>query len=179
MSTPLIQCTYYDRMLPALAQAPLPGELGERILTCVSALGWQAWVRTERIFIAQFDLDAMSPQYDRRRAAAIVQFFFGPADGPRMVDCVKYKRQLPGLTKPPFPGILGQKVYEHVSQRGWALWPEQERILINHYSMSLVDPQTQGVLLNAMDEFFFGDGAALPEGWTPQSAAPSKGGPRK
>jgi Fe-S cluster biosynthesis and repair protein YggX len=45
--------------------------------------------------------------------------------------------------------------------------------------MSLVDPQTQGILLKAMDEFFFGDGAALPDGWTPQTAAPSKGGPRK
>lgn len=179
MSTPLIHCTYFDRMLPALSDAPVPGDLGERILTTISALGWNAWVRSERIFIAQFDIDPTMAQYERRRMAAIQMFFFGPPEGPRMVSCVKYKRILPGLAKPPFPGVLGTKIYETVSARGWALWPEQERILINHYSMSLVDPQSQGVLLKAMDDFFFGEGAATPEGWTPQAAAPSKGGPRK
>ncbi|MFM2310341.1 MAG: hypothetical protein RLY87_2463 [Chloroflexota bacterium] len=179
MSSSLIHCQYYDRMLPALEEPPVPGALGERIVAEISALGWRAWVRTERIFLAQFDLDPTTAVYERRRIAAIQQFFFGPADGPRMVECVKFKRLLPGLAKPPFPGSFGMRVYEHVSQRGWALWPEQERILINHYSMSLVDPQAQGMLLNAMEEFFFGEGAALPEGWTPQAVAPSKGGPRK
>jgi Fe-S cluster biosynthesis and repair protein YggX len=46
--------------------------------------------------------------------------------------------------------------------------------------MSLVDPQSQKVLLQSMEEFFFGEGAQLPDGWAPpQQAAPSKGGPRK
>ena len=179
MTTPHLHCTYYDRLLPALGEPPIAGELGVRIVQSVSAQGWNAWIRTERIFIAQFDIDPTSPQYERKRQAAIQQFFFGPPEGPRMVDCLKFQRPLPGLVKPPFPGVLGMRIYDTISQRGWALWPEQERILINHYNMSLVDPQSQGVLLNAMEEFFFGAGSALPEGWTPQTSAPSKGGPRK
>jgi Fe-S cluster biosynthesis and repair protein YggX len=179
MTSSLLHCTFYDRLLPALEAPPVAGELGERIFQSVSALGWNAWIRTERIFMAQFDIDPASPQYERKRQAAITLFFFGPPDGPRMVACRKMNRMLPALIKPPFPGDLGMRIYETISQRGWALWPEQERILINHYNMSLVDPQSQGVLLTAMEEFFFGAGATLPEGWTPQAAAPSKGGPRK
>jgi Fe-S cluster biosynthesis and repair protein YggX len=48
------------------------------------------------------------------------------------------------------------------------MWPEQERILINHYGLSLVDPQAQKVLMQAMDTFFFGEGAQLPPEWTPE-----------
>lgn len=179
MTQPDIHCRYYDKSLPALPAAPVPGALGERLLTDVSAAAWNAWVRTERIFLATFDIDATAAGYERRRMRAIELFFYGPAEGVRMVACVKFGKSLPGLQRPPFPGVLGQRIYDSVSQRAWGLWPEQERILINHYGMSLVDPQAQAMLLKAMDEFFFGEGAALPEGWTPQAAAPAKGGPRK
>ncbi|MFM2032948.1 MAG: hypothetical protein RLZZ297_1713 [Chloroflexota bacterium] len=177
--TNLILCAYYDRSLPALTEAPIPGALGERLLATISAPAWDAWQRTERIFVAQFDIDATQATYERRRLRAIELFFYGPPEGVRVVACVKFGKSLPGLVRPPFPGALGQRIYDSVSARAWALWPEQERILINHYGMSLVDPQAQAMLLKAMDEFFFGEGAALPEGWTPQAAAPAKGGPRK
>ncbi|MCE2851079.1 MAG: Fe(2+)-trafficking protein [Chloroflexaceae bacterium] len=60
----------------------------------------------------------------------------------------------------------------------WSCTPAQERLLINHYGLSLVDPQSQQILMQAMEEFFFGEGSQLPEGWIPPQA-PSKGGPRK
>ena len=110
MTTPHLHCTYYDRLLPALGEPPIAGELGVRIVQSVSAQGWNAWIRTERIFIAQFDIDSTSPQYERKRQAAIQQFFFGPPEGPRMVDCLKFQRSLPGLVKPPFPGVLGMRI---------------------------------------------------------------------
>lgn len=65
----------------------------------------------------------------------------------RMVQCVKLGRELPGLDKPPFPGPLGQRIYEHVSRQGWALWPAQETILINHYGLSLVDHERRSFCL--------------------------------
>ena len=33
-----------------------------------------------------------------------------------MVNCVKMKRELEGLDKPPYPGDLGQRVFENVSK---------------------------------------------------------------
>jgi Fe-S cluster biosynthesis and repair protein YggX len=105
----------------------------------------------------------------------------------RMVDCVKYGRELPGLERPPFPGELGQRIFENVSQAGWQLWREQVTILINHYGLNMADPRAQDFLNQQMEEFFFGEGARMPDEWTPAGqggkggpsakGAPSKGGP--
>lgn len=96
----------------------------------------------------------------------------------RMVHCVKLSRELPGLEKPPYPGELGQRIYENVSQEAWEMWREQVTILINHYGLTLADPQAQDFLRQQMEEFFFGEDAAMPEGWTPEME-PTKGGARK
>jgi Fe-S cluster biosynthesis and repair protein YggX len=96
----------------------------------------------------------------------------------RMVQCVKIGRELPGLVKPPFAGELGLRIYEHVSQQAWALWPAQATLIINHYGMSMADPRAQQVLMQQMEEFFFGEEAQLPEGWTPEQQR-TKGGPRR
>jgi Fe-S cluster biosynthesis and repair protein YggX len=99
---------------------------------------------------------------------------------PRMVNCVKLGRELPGLERPPFPGPLGQRIYDNVSQQAYQLWPAQATLIINHYGLSLGDPNAQQILMQQMEEFFFGENAKLPEGWTPQAARPAKGGaPRR
>ncbi len=97
---------------------------------------------------------------------------------PRMVQCVKLGRELPGLEKLPFPGELGQRIYEHVSQQAWNMWPAQATIIINHYGLSLADPSAQQILLQQMEEFFFGENAQMPEGWSPQGQA-TKGAPQR
>jgi Fe-S cluster biosynthesis and repair protein YggX len=106
---------------------------------------------------------------------------------PRMVHCVKLKQELPGLEKPPFPGELGRRIYEHVSQQAYDMWPAQQVLLINHYGLNMADPESRKILREQMEEFFFGpqEEDQKPEGWTPEevSAGPSsKGGggaPRK
>jgi hypothetical protein len=60
-----------------------------------------------------------------------------------MVYCVKLKQELPGLKRAPYPGELGQRVYENVSQQGWNMWLEQMTLLINHYGLSLADPRPE------------------------------------
>jgi Fe-S cluster biosynthesis and repair protein YggX len=99
---------------------------------------------------------------------------------PRLVQCVKFGKELPGLRKAPFPGALGQRLFEHVSQPAWELWPAQSTLLINHYGLNLRDPQAQKFLMQQMEDFFFGAGAQLPEDWVPEGqaapAAQGKGG---
>ncbi len=95
----------------------------------------------------------------------------------RLVDCVKLGRELPALEKPPFPGELGQRIFEHVSAEGYALWQPHMTILINHYGLNPADPDTRRILRDQMEEFFFGVDARMPEGWMPpEAAAPAKGG---
>ena len=99
----------------------------------------------------------------------------------RMVHCVKLGRELEGLEKPPFPGELGQRIYDNVSQDAWRQWQSQLTIMINHYGLNLLDPATREMLDQQMEEFFFGAQPEMPEGWIPgnqgKGGAPSaKGG---
>ena len=96
----------------------------------------------------------------------------------RTVQCVKLGQELPGLEKPPYPGELGQRIYANVSQQGWEMWRDHAVIVINHYGLTLADPQAQAFLEQQMEEFFFGEDAQMPEGWTPQGQG-GKGAPRK
>jgi Fe-S cluster biosynthesis and repair protein YggX len=94
---------------------------------------------------------------------------------PRMVQCEKLGRELPGLEKPPIPGELGQRIYEHISAEAWDMWQEQSRLLINHYGLNLADPDARQILRQQMEEFLFGENARMPEGWVPEGQG-SKGG---
>lgn len=98
----------------------------------------------------------------------------------RLVQCAKLGRELPGLAKPPFPGTLGTRIFEEISEEAWEMWKEHQTILINHYSLNPADPDDRRLLRQQMEEYFFGEGARMPEGWTPAGtgagASPGKGG---
>lgn len=96
----------------------------------------------------------------------------------QMVHCVKLGRELPGLERAPYPGALGERILANVSQEAWDMWKQHAIILINHYGLSLMDPQAQTFLREQLEAFFFGEDAQMPEGWSP-SAQPTKGAPRK
>jgi Fe-S cluster biosynthesis and repair protein YggX len=94
---------------------------------------------------------------------------------PRMVYCVKLKRELPGLEKPPFPGELGKRIYEHISQQAYNMWPAQQVLIINHYGLNMADPESRKILREQMEDFFFGE-AQMPAGWEPEAAGAGAGG---
>lgn len=91
-----------------------------------------------------------------------------------VVDCVKLGREAEALDKPPFPGELGKRIYDEVSKQAWDLWQQQSTILINHYGLNMADPRANDFLFEQMEEFFFGEGAQMPEEWTPEGVAPRK-----
>ena len=94
---------------------------------------------------------------------------------PRMVMCTKLGRLAPGLEKPPFPGPLGERIYENVSAEGYDLWKPHMTILINHYALNPADPDTRTMLRQQMEEFFFGENAQVVEEWeTPDQAEPAQ-----
>lgn len=97
----------------------------------------------------------------------------------RTVKCAKLGRELPGLDAPPFPGPLGERIYNEISRQAWNMWPQQATLLINHYGLNMADPQAQKMLMQAMEDFFFGADAAVPEGWTPPTQNAKGGAPRR
>jgi Fe-S cluster biosynthesis and repair protein YggX len=75
----------------------------------------------------------------------------------RRVECVKLKQEMDGLDFAPFPGELGQKVFENVSKEAWKQWLGQQTILINEYRLSSLDPKARSFLQEEMQKFLFSD----------------------
>jgi Fe-S cluster biosynthesis and repair protein YggX len=91
-----------------------------------------------------------------------------PAAGNREVFCVKFQRKMPGLASPPWPGELGQRIYENVSADAWRLWEERMKMILNEYRLMPWQKEAQELVRTHMEDFFFGEGAALPPGYVPQ-----------
>jgi len=85
----------------------------------------------------------------------------------RMVQCVKFQKELPGLDEPPFNNELGKRIFENVSKDAWRLWLEHMKMLVNEYRLNLMDRQSQQLIQQQMEEYFFGEGAALPPDYVP------------
>ncbi len=85
----------------------------------------------------------------------------------RMVHCVKLGRDLPGLDEPPWPGELGQRIYEQVSAEAWAMWKDYAKMLLNEYRLAPWTPEAQKLIQEQMQVFFFGTGAEAPPGYVP------------
>jgi Fe-S cluster biosynthesis and repair protein YggX len=94
----------------------------------------------------------------------------GRAVSVRMVNCVKLKQTLPGLPAPPWPGELGQRIYEHVSADAWAQWEERMKMILNEYKLLPFQKEAQLLVAKYMEEYFFGnESAATPPGYVPEN----------
>lgn len=88
----------------------------------------------------------------------------------RTVQCVLLGREAEGLDRPPYPGELGQRIYEQVSKQAWQQWLGHQTMLINEYRLVVIEPQARDFLRQQMEQYFFGGGAAMPEGYVPPKA---------
>ena len=86
----------------------------------------------------------------------------------RTVRCVKFQKELPGLDAPPWPGELGQRIYQNVSVQAWKLWEDRMKMILNEYRLMPWQKEAQDLVAKHMEDFFFGEGAALPPGYVPQ-----------
>jgi Fe-S cluster biosynthesis and repair protein YggX len=87
----------------------------------------------------------------------------------RMVHCSKLNKDAEGLDAPPYPGELGQKIFDNVSKEAWQLWLKQQTMLINEYRLSVINPEHRQFLETEMEKFFFGEGSTMPSGFTPET----------
>jgi Fe-S cluster biosynthesis and repair protein YggX len=86
----------------------------------------------------------------------------------RMVNCVRLKREAEGLERQPYPGELGQRIFDNVSKEAWGEWLKHQTMLINEYRLSPIDPKARTFLEEQMEKFFFGEGAETPPDFKPQ-----------
>jgi Fe-S cluster biosynthesis and repair protein YggX len=85
----------------------------------------------------------------------------------RLIDCAKLQKKAEGLEFQPYPGELGKKIYECISQEAWQMWLAHQTMLINEYRLSMLDPKAREFLTREMELFLFGSGSEKPAGYTP------------
>ncbi len=85
----------------------------------------------------------------------------------RTVNCIKLGKEAEGLDAPPYPGDLGQRLYDQVSKLAWQGWLEHQTRLINEYRLVLADPKARKFLAEEMEKYFFGGGELASTGYTP------------
>ena len=83
----------------------------------------------------------------------------------RMVYCQALKQELEGLRFQTWPGELGKRIYENISQQAWQQWMKHQTMLINEHRLSPLNPEHRKYLEVEMEKFLFGGGSEKPAGY--------------
>lgn len=85
----------------------------------------------------------------------------------RMVKCVLLGAEAEGLDYAPYPGELGQRIYENISKEAWQRWLKHQTMLLNEYRLTPIEPKARKFLVAEMEKFFFGGGSDKPGEFVP------------
>lgn len=86
----------------------------------------------------------------------------------RTVHCVLLDQEAEGLDYAPYPGELGQRIYDGVSKEAWQKWVAHQTVLINEYRLTPIEPEARKFLEGEMEKFFFGGGSTAPTAFVPK-----------
>jgi len=87
----------------------------------------------------------------------------------RTVHCVVLGREAEGLDRPPYPGALGQRIFEQVSREAWQTWLAHQTMLINENRISPMNPEHRAFLEAQMVKYLFEGDAGKPPGYVPEA----------
>jgi Fe-S cluster biosynthesis and repair protein YggX len=87
----------------------------------------------------------------------------------KKVHCQLLDQELDALTFQTYPGELGKRIFENISQQAWQQWMTLQTMLINEHRLSPINPEHRAYLEAEMERYFFGGGSEKPEGYVPQA----------
>ena len=61
----------------------------------------------------------------------------------RTVFCRKYQEELEGLERAPYPGPIGQDVFDNISKKAWQEWTDHQTMLINEKHLNMMDAESR------------------------------------
>ena len=82
--------------------------------------------------------------------------------------CKKLKKEGEALSYLPYPGDLGKRIQESITEEAWEQWVSHQTMLINEMKLTPVEPKARKFLEEEMEKFFFGDGSQAPQGFVPE-----------
>lgn len=72
----MVNCIKLGKEAEAMDRAPLPGELGKRILNSVSKEGWKLWMQHQTILINENRLSLIDPEAQKFLQVEMEKFLF-------------------------------------------------------------------------------------------------------
>ena len=72
----MVDCVKLGKEAEALDRAPLPGDIGQRILSSVSKEGWKLWMQHQTILINENRLSLIDPEAQKFLQAEMKKFLF-------------------------------------------------------------------------------------------------------
>ena len=83
----------------------------------------------------------------------------------KKVHCQLLDQELDALAFQTYPGELGKRIFENISQQAWQQWLALQTMLINENRLSPINPEHRAYLEVEMEKYFFGEGSEKPEGY--------------
>ncbi len=83
----------------------------------------------------------------------------------KKVHCQLLDQELDALAFQTYPGELGKRIFENISQQAWQQWLTLQTMLINENRLSPMNPEHRAYLEAEMEKYFFGEGSEKPEGY--------------
>ncbi len=75
--TQTVHCIKLDKEAPGLPMAPMPGDLGKRIVENVSQEAWQEWMGLQTMLINEKHLSLVNKEHKQYLTEQIEKYFFG------------------------------------------------------------------------------------------------------
>lgn len=85
----------------------------------------------------------------------------------RLVFCQKLQKEAKGLERVPYPGALGQRIYDNICLEAWQQWLRHQTLLINENRLNVLDPNARTFIETEMVKFLFEGGSDKPAGYKP------------
>lgn len=87
----------------------------------------------------------------------------------RTVFCQHLQKEAEGLQFQLYPGDIGKRIFDNISQEAWGNWQKKQTMLINEKKMNMMNPDDRAFLENAMVDYLFEGKEPEIEGYVPPS----------
>jgi len=73
----------------------------------------------------------------------------------KIIFCNFFKKKLKKQNFQIYPGKIGKRIYEEISEKAWKVWIKKQTILINEQKLNMFNVEDRKKLENYMKKFFF------------------------
>ena len=87
----------------------------------------------------------------------------------RMVFCTRLQKEAEGLRFQLYPGEVGKRIFDHISQEAWSEWQQKQTMLLNEKKLNMMDENDRIFLEQEMVKYLFEGQDVIIDGYTPKA----------